>query len=216
MLQIFAHADLSHQFVFVPIHSCQLANMSENILQAVGQLEGVHIVQAVLNVRIDNQFCQTQNLTAQMESWKKANTNTFRYGAEWKQVELTISETRFFTFFCRQCFHRLQIEVIIQMQIVQIFAMNQQIQHIVALATHLQPGLHPIERCRLKEFRRLERTEQIAFLLWLRSSMLQGIQHVIFQQLLITDTNFNRMTGRTVLFVPAFYQRHIECTTRAS
>lgn len=58
MLQIFAHANLSHQFVFVAIHSSQLTDMSKNILQTVGQLECIHIVQAILNVRIDDQFSQ--------------------------------------------------------------------------------------------------------------------------------------------------------------
>lgn len=71
MLQIFAHSNLSHQFVFVAIHARQLANMSENILQTIGQLKCVHVVQTILNVRIDDQFCQTQDFTTQMESCEK-------------------------------------------------------------------------------------------------------------------------------------------------
>lgn len=68
MLQIFAHSDLSHQLVLVTIHSGQLANVGENVLQTVGQLECVHIVQAVLNVRVDDQFGESQDLATQMES----------------------------------------------------------------------------------------------------------------------------------------------------
>lgn len=96
MFQIFAHSNLSHQFVFVSIHSRQLADVSENILQTVGQLEGVHVVQTILNVRIDDQFGETQNFTAQMESCKgkekKNSLDQLLWGYE-GIVELTIAET---------------------------------------------------------------------------------------------------------------------------
>jgi hypothetical protein len=45
------------------------------------------------------------------------------------------------------------------MQVIQILSMNQKVQHIVALATHLQASLDPIQSCRLKEFRGFERSE---------------------------------------------------------
>ena len=64
MFQIFAHPDLFHQLVLVPIHARQLSNMSKHVLQTISQLEGIHIVQAVLHVRIHNQFGQPQNLPA--------------------------------------------------------------------------------------------------------------------------------------------------------
>ena len=48
VLQVFAHSDLLHQLVLVTVHSGQLAHVGEDVLQAVGQLEGVHVVQAVL------------------------------------------------------------------------------------------------------------------------------------------------------------------------
>lgn len=71
-------------------------------------------------------------------------------------VERTISEPRLFSFFSRQRFHRLQIEIVIQMKVVQIFTMNQKIQHVVALTAHLQSRFDPIQSCGLKEFRRFE------------------------------------------------------------
>ena len=61
MLQILAHTNLSHQLVFVTIHAGQLTNVRENILQAIGQLERVHIVQTILNMRVDDQFGQIFN-----------------------------------------------------------------------------------------------------------------------------------------------------------
>lgn len=94
--------------------------------------------------------------------------------------------------------------------------MNQQIQHVVSLTAHLQTRLNPIECCRLEKFRRFERPEQIAFLLRLRSAMLQRIQHVIFQQFLVADAYLHRMTGWTMLLVPTFDEWHIESTTCTS
>lgn len=73
MLKIFAHADLSHEFVLVAVHSRELANMSENVLKTVGQLERVHVVQAVLDVRVDNQLGETKDLAAQMKSCNSSN-----------------------------------------------------------------------------------------------------------------------------------------------
>lgn len=182
MLQILAHSDLSHQLVLVPIHSRQLTNVRENILQPIGQLERVHIVQSILNMRIDNQLRQPQNLTAQMER---------------------ITEPRLLTLLRGQRFHRLQIEIVIQMQVVQVLAMDQQVQHVVALAADLQAGLDPIQRRCLEEFRRLERAEQVALLLRLRVAMLESIQHVVLEQFLVADAHFDGVTGWAVLFVPA-------------
>lgn len=39
MLQIFAHPDLSHQFVLVAVHASQLTHMSEDVLQTIRQLQ---------------------------------------------------------------------------------------------------------------------------------------------------------------------------------
>ena len=35
MLEVLAHADLSHQFVLVPVHTRQLAHVGEDILQTI-------------------------------------------------------------------------------------------------------------------------------------------------------------------------------------
>ena len=70
-----------------------------------------------------------------------------------------ISKSRFFALLRRECFNRLQIEVVIQMQVVQIFAMDQQVKHVVTLATNLQSCLHPVQLCNLEELCLLERFE---------------------------------------------------------
>jgi hypothetical protein len=42
------------------------------------------------------------------------------------------------------------------MQVIQILAMNKEIEHVVTLTAHLQPSLNPIKGGRLKELGRLE------------------------------------------------------------
>lgn len=78
VLQIFAHSDLSHQLVLVAIHSRQLPNVSEDVLQSVGELEGVHVVQPILDVGINDELSQPKNLATQVESWNR-NSKSIRY-----------------------------------------------------------------------------------------------------------------------------------------
>ena len=40
MLQVFAHANLPHQFVLVAVHASELAHVSKDVLETVCQLEG--------------------------------------------------------------------------------------------------------------------------------------------------------------------------------
>jgi hypothetical protein len=62
-----------------------------------------------------------------------------------------ISKSRLFTLLCRQSLDRLQIKVVIQMEVIQILAMDQQIQHIESLSTNLQSSLDPINFCTLEK-----------------------------------------------------------------
>ena len=48
MLEIFAHPDLLHQLVLVAVHAGQLAHVREDVLETVGKLERVDVVQAIL------------------------------------------------------------------------------------------------------------------------------------------------------------------------
>lgn len=69
MLQILAHPDLPHELVLVSVHAGELADVREDVLQPVSQLERVHVVQAVLDVRVHYQLCETEDLAAQVERW---------------------------------------------------------------------------------------------------------------------------------------------------
>lgn len=56
---------------------------------------------------------------------------------------------------------RFEVEVVIQVQIVEVFTMNEKVEHVVALAANLQPHLHPVQLRGLKEFGGFEGAEQI-------------------------------------------------------
>merc|ERR1712223_950011 len=122
---------------------------------------------------IHDQFCQSENFTTKMKS---------------------ITKSGFFTFLSGQSLDRFQIEVVIQMQVIQIFSMNQQIQHVITLSTYLKAHFYPIQSRRLKEFGGFKRSEQISFLLRLWRSVMQSVQYIIFQQFLIAHSDFNGLT----------------------
>lgn len=48
------------------------------------------------------------------------------------------------------------------MKVVQIFAMDQQIQHVITLSKHLKTNFHPVQCRGLEELRRLEGAEQVS------------------------------------------------------
>jgi hypothetical protein len=56
-----------------------------------------------------------------------------------------VSETGLLSLLGGKCLDRLEIEVVIEMQVVQTFTMNQEVEHIVALTTNLEANLHPIK-----------------------------------------------------------------------
>lgn len=67
-----------------------------------------------------------------------------------------------------QCTHlggegldRFKVEVIIQVQIVEVFPVNEKVEHVVALAAHLQPHLHPVQLRGLEEFGGFEGAKQV-------------------------------------------------------
>lgn len=49
-----------------------------------------------------------------------------------------IAETRLLALLGRQSLDWLQVEVVVQMQVIQVLAMDEQIQHVVPLSTNLQ------------------------------------------------------------------------------
>lgn len=90
---------------------------------------------------VHHKLAQTQNLTAQVER---------------------IPKSGLLTFFCGEGFHRLQVEVVVQVKVVEVLSVNQQVQHVVTLPAHLETNFYPIQLCGLEKFGGLERAEQVS------------------------------------------------------
>mmetsp|Transcript_27303 Transcript_27303/g.78698 ORF Transcript_27303/g.78698 Transcript_27303/m.78698 type:complete len:112 (-) Transcript_27303:1958-2293(-) len=56
MLQVLAHSDLPHQTILVPVHSRELTDVVEGILQTVRVLIGIDIAKAELHMGINNEL----------------------------------------------------------------------------------------------------------------------------------------------------------------
>ena len=64
-----------------------------------------------------------------------------------------------------ECLDRLQIEVKVQVEVVEVLSVDQKVQHVVTLTTHLQSNFHPVQRCRLEKLCSLEGPEQISIII---------------------------------------------------
>ena len=73
--------------------------MSEDVLQRVGELERIYVAQSELDMRIDDKLRQPEDLTAQVEG---------------------VSEARLLTLFRRESLDRLQVHVVVEMEVVQV------------------------------------------------------------------------------------------------
>ena len=93
-----------------------MSNVREDVLQSVSQLESFDVAKSILDMRVYDKFYHAKDLSAKMES---------------------IAKPALFALFCSQRLHWLQIEVVVQVEEVQIFPMDQKIEHVVALATDL-------------------------------------------------------------------------------
>ncbi len=49
----------------------------------------------------------------------------------------SVSKTTLFSLFCGESFDRLEVEVVIKMKIVEVLAVDEQVEHVIALTTHL-------------------------------------------------------------------------------
>mmetsp|Transcript_38034 Transcript_38034/g.88955 ORF Transcript_38034/g.88955 Transcript_38034/m.88955 type:complete len:246 (-) Transcript_38034:1571-2308(-) len=164
VLQILAHSHLSHQSVLVSVHTGELTHVGVDVLQAIRQLVSIDVAQAELHVTVHDQLGQAHDLSAQVER---------------------IAEPGLLTLLCGQGLHWLQVEVVIQVQEVEVLARNQQIQHVVALTTHLQADLHPVELGSLEELRCCKDVHEIPLVEGLWWAVVQLVQHPHLQELLV-------------------------------
>ncbi len=82
--------------------------MGEGVLQSISQLEGVHVVEPVLDMAVHQQLGHAQNLAAQMER---------------------VAESALLTLLRGERLHRLQVEVVVQVQVVQILPASEKLEY---------------------------------------------------------------------------------------
>jgi hypothetical protein len=73
--------------------------VSKDVLECVCELEGVDVAEAVLDVGVDNELRETKDFTTQMEG---------------------VSETRLLALLGRQRLDRLQVQVVVEVEVVQV------------------------------------------------------------------------------------------------
>lgn len=64
-------------------------------------------------------------------------------------------------YLCGESLDRLQVEVVVQMQVVEVLAVNEQVEHVVTLSADLQANLHPVQLGGLEELSCFEGPEQV-------------------------------------------------------
>ena len=188
MLQILARTNLVHQLVLVTVHACQLSNVVEGVENSVSKLESINVTQPVLNLSIDNELGQTQNLTHKVES---------------------VSKARLLALLGGQGLDRLEVEVVVQMQVGQVLTVNQEVQHVEALPADLQTSFNPVNGRLLEELGTLQAAAQILFVLCFCWFLVQLVQDVRLQKLLVRDSDLHGLALRGVLKVPLFYKGHV-------
>jgi len=56
-----------------------------------------------------------------------------------------VAEAGLLTLFGGECLDGLEVEVVVEMEVVEVLAVDEQIEHVVALAAHLQAYFNPVE-----------------------------------------------------------------------
>mmetsp|Transcript_6179 Transcript_6179/g.20144 ORF Transcript_6179/g.20144 Transcript_6179/m.20144 type:complete len:665 (-) Transcript_6179:1552-3546(-) len=64
VLEVLALAHLPHEPILVAVHPGELADVGEDVLEAVRELEGVDVSEAILHHRVDDELRQSQDLSA--------------------------------------------------------------------------------------------------------------------------------------------------------
>lgn len=72
-----------------------------------------------------------------------------------------IAKTRLLSLLGGKGFDRLQVEVVVKVEVVEVLAVDEEVEHVVALSAHLQPHLHPVQLCGLEELGGLEGPKQV-------------------------------------------------------
>jgi hypothetical protein len=121
----------------------------------------------------------------------------------------SVAKSRLLPLLGRERLYRLQVKIVIEMEVTQIFSVNQEVEHIVALSADLQACLDPVKLSVLKKLCALESFEKTALFLRLWSPVMQAVENPSLKQLLVAHSHLHRIALWTMLFEPLRDQRNI-------
>lgn len=171
MLEILGHPNLFHEFVLVSIHACQVTNMGENVVKPICKLKSVNLAHSELHMGVYHQFGHFQNFSNQVES---------------------ITKSRLFPLFGGQSFDGFEGEVVVEVEVVEVFAVDEEVEHVEALFDDLEAGFHPVDFGHLEKFCVGEGVEEGAFAEGFGDLVVELVEDPVFEKFLITNSDFNR------------------------
>jgi hypothetical protein len=111
--------------VLVTVHPRQCANVREDVLQRISELESVDISKTKLHMSVDNEFSEPKNLATQVKCVSETRLLTFLCGQSPKKLRLErVSRKPFFNIL-----DRLQVHIVVKVQVVQILEKRRQIKN---------------------------------------------------------------------------------------
>ncbi len=194
VLEVFAHADLAHQLVLVAVHACELPHVRKDVVQPIRQLVGIHVAEAKLHVRINDQLDKAQDLPAEVKGIPKA---------------------ALLALLCGERLDRLEVKVVIEVEVGELFALNEQVEHVKALPADLQARLEPVQLGALKVLCLAQLRKEAP--LGQRGRRLAGgefVGHPSLEQLLVADANLDGQARRAVLSIPLLDEGHVDGAAR--
>ena len=108
-------------------------------------------------------------------------------------------------------FRRMNQEVtdVIKMQVVQTLAVNEQVEHVVALATDLQTHFNPVQLGALEELGVPQCPEQVFLVPVLGGTLFELVHHPVFQQLLVADADLDGVPRGAMFLEPTVDQWNV-------
>ncbi len=144
-------------------------------------MESFYVTKSVLYVRVYNEFGESEYFAAEVEC---------------------VTEARLFPFLGGECLDWFEVEVVVEVQIVEVLAVNEQVEHVVALAYYLQRGLDPVKLGHLEELGLGERLKEGAFALRLGGTMVQLVEHPDLKEFLVGDADLDGVALGTAFLEP--------------
>lgn len=166
MFQVLAHSDLPHESILVAVHARQLPDMVEGVLKAIGELVGIEVPQPVLDVRVDDQLGEAEDFPREVER---------------------ISEAGLLPLLGGEGLGRFEVEVVVKVQVVELLAVDEQVEHVVPLTADLQPHLNPVQLGALEELGRFEGLEEVFFVLGRLGPTVELVENPRLEELLVGD-----------------------------